>query len=180
MRRRFLRGHLQSATGNRFRLLSACRAQISPIFGLFRSDQPRIHAELRALAVPPAAAFHDEEGVLHQLTPLADAGLGDRYAADLRDRQVFIADGHHRYETALRYQTTRRGALAGNTGEAFGEAWYDYVMILLVEMSDHHAVFEGEMRLDFTQWNLTPPRLLMLRVEPEVVIRGRVHAERES
>jgi polyisoprenoid-binding protein YceI len=50
----------------------------------------------------------------------------------------------------------------------------------LVEMGDHHAVFEGEMQLDFTQWNLTPPRLLMLRVEPEVVIRGRVHAERES
>lgn len=50
----------------------------------------------------------------------------------------------------------------------------------IVEMSDHHAVFEGAMTLDYTQFNLAPPKLLMLRVEPEVVIRGRVYAEKRS
>jgi polyisoprenoid-binding protein YceI len=47
----------------------------------------------------------------------------------------------------------------------------------VAEMSDHHAVFEGAMTLDYTQFNLVAPKLLMLRVEPEVVIRGRVYAE---
>lgn len=121
---------------DRFRLLSACRAQISPILGLFRSDQPELHAELRSLPDPPALDFVDEEEVRHQLTLVRDADRIRRYVADLRDRQVFIADGHHRYETALRYRATRRGALAGRTGEAAGEAWYDYVMIVLVEMGD--------------------------------------------
>jgi polyisoprenoid-binding protein YceI len=50
----------------------------------------------------------------------------------------------------------------------------------IVEMSDHHAVFEGEMMLDYTRFNLKAPKLLMLRVEPEVMIRGHVHAERQS
>jgi polyisoprenoid-binding protein YceI len=47
----------------------------------------------------------------------------------------------------------------------------------IVEMSDDHAVFEGAMTLDYTLFNMEPPKLLMLRVEPEVQIRGRVYAE---
>jgi polyisoprenoid-binding protein YceI len=60
--------------------------------------------------------------------------------------------------------------LHGVTREVSGQA-------SVVEISDHHAVFEGAMTLDYTQFNLTPPKLLMLKVEPEVVIRGRVYAE---
>jgi uncharacterized protein (DUF1015 family) len=116
---------------DRFRLLSACRAQISPIFGLFQSDQPDLWREIAVLPGPPALDFRDEEGVGHRLTLLSDPALLDRCAGDLRDRQVFIADGHHRYETALRYRETRRAA-----GGAEGDAWYDHVMILLVEMGD--------------------------------------------
>ena len=50
----------------------------------------------------------------------------------------------------------------------------------IVEMSDDHAVFEGAMTLDYTLFNLAPPKLLMLKVEPEVMIRGRVYAEKQS
>lgn len=62
--------------------------------------------------------------------------------------------------------------LHGVTREVSGHA-------SVVEMSDHHAVFEGAMTLDYTPFNLTPPKLLMLRVEPEVLIRGRIFAERQ-
>ena len=50
----------------------------------------------------------------------------------------------------------------------------------VVEVSDRHAVFEGAMTLDYTLFNLIPPKLLMLKVEPEVEITGRVYAERQS
>src|SRR5262249_2965785 len=63
--------------------------------------------------------------------------------------------------------------LHGVTREVSGRA-------TIAEMSDHHAVVEGAMTLDYTQFNLTPPKLLMLRVQPEVEISGRVYAEKQS
>jgi uncharacterized protein (DUF1015 family) len=130
---------------DRFRLLSACKTQISPIFGLFPSPRPELWRSLAARPEPPAVDFLDEDGVRHQLTPLTDSTLLDACAADLRDARVFIADGHHRYETALRYRAERRAA-QGAAGDAWfdyvGDAWFDYVMILLVEMGDRGlAVF---------------------------------------
>ena len=62
--------------------------------------------------------------------------------------------------------------LHGVTREVSGHA-------SLVEMSDDHAVFEGGMTLDYTLFNMSPPKLLMLKVEPEVMIRGRVYAQRQ-
>jgi polyisoprenoid-binding protein YceI len=50
----------------------------------------------------------------------------------------------------------------------------------LAETSDHHVVFEASTTLDYTLFNLAPPKLLMLRVEPEVQLSGRVFAERVS
>jgi polyisoprenoid-binding protein YceI len=64
-------------------------------------------------------------------------------------------------------------SLHGVTREVSGRA-------TVVEMSDHHAVFEGAMTLDYTLFNLVPPKLLMLKVEPEVAIQGRVYAERQT
>jgi uncharacterized protein (DUF1015 family) len=129
---------------DRYRLLAACRAQISPILGLFRSPDPSLHARLRDVegdapgASPgtegpraPGIDFRDEEGVRHRLWPLADPGLHAAYANDLRGCQVFIADGHHRYETALRYRAEQRRKQPDAPDD-----WFDYVMILLVEMSD--------------------------------------------
>lgn len=63
-------------------------------------------------------------------------------------------------------------SLHGVTREVSGSA-------SLIELSDHHVEFEAAMTLDYTLFNLTPPKLLMLKVEPEVQIRGRVYAERQ-
>jgi uncharacterized protein (DUF1015 family) len=134
---------------DRYRLLSACRAQISPIFGLFRSSDPALHARLREPSGEgdraPTLDFQDEESVRHRVWPLADRALHAAYAADLRACQVFIADGHHRYETALRYRAECRRETPGASG-----AWFEYVMILLVEMGDPglvvyptHRILEG-------------------------------------
>jgi polyisoprenoid-binding protein YceI len=64
-------------------------------------------------------------------------------------------------------------SLHGVTREVSGRA-------SVVETSENHAVIEGAMTLDYTLFNLIPPKLLMLKVEPEVEIRGRVYAERQS
>jgi polyisoprenoid-binding protein YceI len=70
------------------------------------------------------------------------------------------------------YQLRGTLRLHGVTREVQGQA-------TIVELTDRRAVISGEMKLDYTQFNLIPPKLLMLSVEPEVMIRGRVHAEFE-
>jgi uncharacterized protein (DUF1015 family) len=139
---------------DRFRLISACQVQISPIFGLFRSPDPSLHAQLRDAPLPRVADFVDEEGVRHELSPIVDPGLQSAYSANLSGCQVFIADGHHRYETALRYRDERRAESPGHD-----PAWFDYVMILLAEMSDPGLVVFPTHRLIGGTWPLNREEL---------------------
>jgi uncharacterized protein (DUF1015 family) len=117
---------------DRFQLLSACEAQISPIFGLYDAPGGVVSRWSRELgARPPAADATDDEGVRHRMWEVTDAGEIAAWRGEMAALSVLLADGHHRYETALRYRAERRAAEPGG-----GPAWYDYVMILLVEMSD--------------------------------------------
>jgi uncharacterized protein (DUF1015 family) len=93
----------------------------------------------------------DEDGVVHRLWILADpAGIG-RLQAILADQPVFIADGHHRYETALNYRNERRQELA-SPGDP--SAPHEFVLANLVHAEDPGLVILPTHRI-FRQ----PPRL---------------------
>jgi uncharacterized protein (DUF1015 family) len=79
----------------RLRLLRATRTQLEPIFLLWDGS-----IDLDGLGDPDLEA--DESGVRSRLWRL-DAGFGDALTEELRDAQLLIADGHHRYETALAF-----------------------------------------------------------------------------
>lgn len=89
---------------DRYRLLEATRAHFDPIFGLY-SDPDRAVEPLfeRAAAAPPLASAVDPEGVAHRLWMTQRPEDLSAIAAALSGRWVLIADGHHRYESALRY-----------------------------------------------------------------------------
>ncbi len=113
---------------DRRRLLSAARAQFSPIMGLYPGG-PDVRATLEQAAVAPAvAAATDDEGVTHSLWVRSDRDWLAWARVLLAERQVFIADGHHRYETALRYQQDQ--------GHGLGARWSDYLLVYLVAMED--------------------------------------------
>lgn len=65
---------------------------------------------------------------MHRLWALTDPGILAAIQQRFADTKLYIADGHHRYETALNYRNARRAA-----GDGTGEE--DYVMMMLVEMS---------------------------------------------
>ncbi|MFP4128033.1 MAG: DUF1015 family protein [Desulfonatronovibrionaceae bacterium] len=92
------------AKDDRLKLMLATRAQLSPIFGIY--DDPGLTLENlgRELAsVPPLIHFAQEAGVLNRVWQVPEAW--NAVIQELMDpRQVFIADGHHRYETALNYK----------------------------------------------------------------------------
>jgi uncharacterized protein (DUF1015 family) len=93
---------------DRLKLLRACAANLSPLMALYEDPQGELAALLGAPTErEPAADFVDENGEGHRLWPLTDdiaAAVGGFFA----ERQLFIADGHHRYETALAYREERR------------------------------------------------------------------------
>jgi len=102
---------LSKPKSDRLKLTRATAATLSPIMALY--DDPR-GALAKALARPlkraPEVAFHDETGEEHRLWVVRDAALIERVGAFFRDRQLYIADGHHRYETALAYREELREA----------------------------------------------------------------------
>ncbi|MCX6363332.1 MAG: DUF1015 domain-containing protein [Actinobacteria bacterium] len=115
---------------DRLRLYRATRADLSQIFLLVPDDAAGVEDALAAAAdAAPAAAARearDGDGNLHRIVPLAGPGV-ERIVALLRERPLYIADGHHRYETALAYRDERRGA---------GDHSADTLMVYLCSMSD--------------------------------------------
>jgi uncharacterized protein (DUF1015 family) len=111
---------------DRLRLMRAARANLSPVFGLY----PDPHAELVAWLEPPAALlidYVDDEGVRQQFWRIADPEAIQAISQGMAQREVVIADGHHRYETALAYRAERRAA----EGDPRDPQPYDYVLMYL-------------------------------------------------
>ncbi len=90
---------------DRLNLVKATRTNLSQIFGIFRDPEGTVQENLRrAAGEKPDADFVDEQGVRRRFTATGDAGIIEAATLGLRDRDIIIADGHHRYETALAYR----------------------------------------------------------------------------
>jgi uncharacterized protein (DUF1015 family) len=115
---------------DRLRLYRATNADLSTIFLLFPDEDGSVESLLAAAAAGlPAAAWreaHDGDGNTHRCAAVAGPAA-ERVAEALRDRPVYIADGHHRYETALAYRDERR---------AMGDFGADTLMVYLCSLSD--------------------------------------------
>ncbi len=100
-----------AAKADRLALTIATGAQCSPIFLLYADPEGRAQAPLAAATdgQPSDAAYRDEDGVEHTLWAVTDPEALAAATAALEPKTFYIADGHHRYETALNYQRWRRG-----------------------------------------------------------------------
>lgn len=88
----------------RLNLLRACRASFSQVFAVCRDEEEEMLPLLEAAASgPPLLEYGDDEGVGHRLWRVEDADAALRLAGILAAKKLMIADGHHRYETALAY-----------------------------------------------------------------------------
>lgn len=123
----------QHAKDDRLRLTEACRATLSPIMGLV-SDPDWTFASLTPER-PAEIDVVDPGDVRHRVWCITDPAVVGAVGARLADRHVFIADGHHRYETALNYQAQSRAEL-GAAAPAPGAASCDYIMAYLTTLED--------------------------------------------
>ena len=94
------------AKTDRLRLLRATRTNTSPVFGLYKDEKGEIAKALEAWMVRGPARLVADARVgdeRHLVWALDDKALTQKLSAGLKDQRVYIADGHHRYETGLAY-----------------------------------------------------------------------------
>ena len=125
---------------DRLRLMRATQANFSSIFGLYSDPEKTVDNVLQAAISdkPPAIELVDEVGETHRLWVITDKEVIRTVVEAMKDKKIFIADGHHRYETALEYAKEM---------EAKGLKGYDYVMITLVNLYDQGLIILPTHRL---------------------------------
>jgi uncharacterized protein (DUF1015 family) len=123
-----------AAKTDRLNLLKACKANLSPIWLLYSDPQNAILGLLeRAVKGQQARVdFQDDNGCRQQLWAVTDPTVLGQIVESMRSKPLFIADGHHRYETALNYQRFRRE----QTGTSDTLSSYDGVLMLLSPLED--------------------------------------------
>lgn len=135
-----------SAKADRLKLTTACKANLSQIFGLYpdpNNEAQELLEHATAAATPLEATDH--LGVRHRMWIVTDIKIIQQVAAILGPKPMFIADGHHRYETACNY----RDGLAKN-GPLPAEHPANFVLTQCVSMQDPglivlptHRLFRG-------------------------------------
>ncbi len=100
--------HEQTRAGareDRYQVLRATRANFSPIFMMFSDPENRFAPPLLdAVSHPAALRYTDDSGVSHRVWRVDERGLVSAFREILAGARAYIADGHHRYATALRYR----------------------------------------------------------------------------
>src|ERR1700722_19443391 len=112
---------------DRLELLRATSANLSPIWGLSLTDGLSKLISQDSVATSVAT---DDAGVLHELWVIDDSASVEAIGLAVAANPVVLADGHHRYRTALKYRDEQRDAHDGVAGP------YDLVMALVVELEE--------------------------------------------
>jgi uncharacterized protein (DUF1015 family) len=124
---------LVAPKADRLELLKHVGANLSPIFGLYRDEaQVTAHTLDAATAAEPVAETDSDDGVHHRMWRTEDPALVSSLTDLVAPQRIFIADGHHRYETALVY---RRQLEEANPGLP-GDGGHHYILMFLCPMND--------------------------------------------
>lgn len=134
------------AKTDRLNLTTHCKANLSPIFGIFSDENNEVQEILEA-AISDRTPIEatDHLGVKHSMWMVTDTGAIARAAESMGTRSIYIADGHHRYETACNYQ-----AQLNSVGELPADHPANFVLMMNVSMDDPgmivlptHRLFRG-------------------------------------
>lgn len=136
---------LEGPKEDRFQLMLACQANLSPIFALYSQPKRIINRMLweHAQGMDPLREVRDDRGASCLLWRVTDPELIRLVRQEMERQPLLIADGHHRYEAALRYRDHLRGERKSWSGvEAF-----NYVMAYFANMKDDGLVILPTHRL---------------------------------
>ena len=128
---------LSKPRADRLNLLRATRAHFGQIFMLYSDPANEIEGLLKSrMDEDPDISLLDEYETLHRVWRIQDPALIQTVQQKMQDKKLLIADGHHRYETALAYRNERRA----ETGSSDPNAPYEFVMMTLIPMESRGLV----------------------------------------
>jgi uncharacterized protein (DUF1015 family) len=139
---------LSGARADRLEILKRVKVNLSSPFGLYEDDRREGHRVLAAAidsAGEPVSEAESDDGTCHRLWRIEDPLAINRLRDALGPRKVFIADGHHRYESALAY----RDLVDRENPGLPDDAGHRYMMMTLCSMSDPGLVIFPTHRLVF-------------------------------
>ncbi len=114
---------------DRLRILEATRSHLECIFGLYEDDDTSVHNLATGVPGQDVAAFSTpEDGIHHRLEVVDDEEACRALVTALATKRLWIADGHHRYETALTFREMQ--------GQKPGEVAEDFMMMAVCSMTD--------------------------------------------
>ena len=120
----------RQGTKHQLNLLRATKANISPIFSLYNDSDISVSSIIVAnSSKKPDVTFETEEGITQNLWLIDDEDTINQLQECFKDKQLFIADGHHRYASCLKYKNEMHEKT--NSGN---EAYYDYTMMAVMPM----------------------------------------------
>jgi len=129
---------------DRLRLMKACNAQLSQVFGLYDGSDNMISGCIDgASGSAPDVSFDFKDGTHHRMWIIKDQAFFKKAADAMRDKPIFIADGHHRYETSRNF----RNFIREKYGPGNGDRSYDYVIMYLADMNDKGLAILATNRL---------------------------------
>lgn len=118
---------------DRLNILRFCHANTSPIYSLYSSIEKRTSSILDAVVMKkPFIETRDGDGFTHRLWQISDRDAVETIGKELSDKDIFIADGHHRYETALKFKKEMQEKGLIKTGEEP----YNYALMFLANIED--------------------------------------------
>jgi uncharacterized protein (DUF1015 family) len=147
---------LSGPKADRLLLTRACKANLSQIFGLYPDLESQAQSLLEtAIARQTPLEATDHLGVMHRMWPMTDASVTSAVTAQLALYPVFIADGHHRYETACNYRDELAAAAGGSLPPNHPA---NFVLMMFISMSDPglivmptHRLFRGLPKITSAQ-----------------------------
>jgi uncharacterized protein (DUF1015 family) len=122
----------QAIKDERLGLMLSSHANLSPVFALYDDPQMLLDSRLRsARESAPVIRFTDGQGMEHRVWRVTDVETLRQGRALLKEKDIFIADGHHRYETAINYRDIQRS----KHKDASSLASFEYIMVYLANLN---------------------------------------------
>jgi len=137
-------GTIAEPRGDRLSLLWALQANTSPILALFEDQGQQISQLLAAQErSKPLMSLSSVGGESHTVWAITEPEVVNQISSRLAEQPLYIADGHHRYESALVYQQERHAC----SPSASGDEAFNFVMMTLVDFSDPGLIILPPHRL---------------------------------
>ncbi|MDH7517039.1 MAG: DUF1015 domain-containing protein [Candidatus Thermoplasmatota archaeon] len=123
---------LAKPKADRLNLMRACEANLEPIELLYIDKEDKIRKNIDKAIDKPIIKVKGYDGFTHTLWELNDEKVINEIVKELKNKELYIADGHHRYQTSINFAQEKKE----KTGVTDPDAPFNYIMVIIANIFD--------------------------------------------